>query len=444
MAIKNSDGIYLPGKDFSKLVPIWAFDADDFGLIDNGDDFDNWTVDAGSSVGAGGVTLVEDSSNDFARISISGLSPSTDYWIRVTITAVDGAAGNLVLRGQGEGNADIGEESAPTSPFTVGSAVGDYYVKVTTDAGSSPHVLEFIHDSGTDTNGITFEVSLWDHATPGGNSPVMVLGDRSGGYLESRADAADAIILDADLKTTEVISIGDVAQTATSYAAINDDLETALAGDIYPTAGNHDYDWTPISNAGNYLDYFSHILALSPATGDLRTYYSKVIGNIEYFFFDDNVENTDNGGMGSLAAVQASTMGQWLLNAIAASTARWKVVVIHHPPRSSSSAGGDYTNMAWDWGALGVCLVISGHKHTLEVQDWSDTDEGCIYGVIGMGGGNHHGWGTIDTETLWREESTTTEGCMRIIDDDNFLYVEMWTEGSVLAFRYCIEQITKI
>jgi hypothetical protein len=72
-----------------------VYDAPD-NQITHGANFANWSVDAlGSTKGAGGITLRSDAGN-YAEITVAGLSPNTDYWCRIDITAKSaGVTGEL-------------------------------------------------------------------------------------------------------------------------------------------------------------------------------------------------------------------------------------------------------------------------------------------------------------------------------------------------------------
>ena len=112
-----------------------------------------------------------------------------------------------------------------------------------------------------------------------------------------------------------VIFMGDGADGTTAYAAANDTLKNAIisaGGKIFACDGNHDWDGTIETTFATYYD-----LASNNNGGKL--YYSKVLGEMEFFFINDNPEDTDNAGgiNATVAAFQASTMGQGIVNKIA-------------------------------------------------------------------------------------------------------------------------------
>lgn len=137
------------------------------------------------------------------------------------------------------------------------------------------------------------------------------------------------------------------------------------ANRFWPVLGNHDWD---TANAQPYLNYFT-------LPGNER-YYTLTVGSglIEFFMLDSDGQEPDGNEVNSVQA-------QWLQTRLAASTARWKIVVLHHSPFSS----GRYGSSAWlqwpfkDWGAD---LVLTGHNHAYE----RILKNGFPYLVNGSGG----------------------------------------------------------
>jgi tartrate-resistant acid phosphatase type 5 len=139
---------------------------------------------------------------------------------------------------------------------------------------------------------------------------------------------------------------------------------------FFPTLGNHDWD-TP--GARPYLDYFS-------LPGNER-YYEKVLGKVHLFALDSDPREPDG-------VSPDSVQGVWLRNAMAASTACWKIVVMHHPPYSSG-AHGSSAWMQWPYREWGADLVLTGHDHTYERV----VVGGLTYIVSGLGGNTRYSFG---------------------------------------------------
>jgi tartrate-resistant acid phosphatase type 5 len=71
-----------------------------------------------------------------------------------------------------------------------------------------------------------------------------------------------------------------------------------------------------------------------------------------------------------------------LQNALAGSSAPWKIVYMHHPPYSSGLHGPvEWTR--WPYKEWGASVVLSGHDHTYERL----LVDGFPYFVNGLGGG---------------------------------------------------------
>ncbi len=133
---------------------------------------------------------------------------------------------------------------------------------------------------------------------------------------------------------------------------------------FFPSLGNHDWDTT---GAQPYLDYFT-------LPGNER-YYDFIWGPVHFFALDSDSREPDGVGAGS-------PQGVWLQNALANSSAPWKIVYMHHPPYSSGLHGPvEWTR--WPYKEWGASAVLSGHDHTYERL----LVDGFPYFVYGLGGG---------------------------------------------------------
>jgi hypothetical protein len=132
---------------------------------------------------------------------------------------------------------------------------------------------------------------------------------------------------------------------------------------FFPVLGNHDWGSSgPLA----YLDYFT-------LPGNERT-YDVAKGAVHLFAVDSDPREPDGVDAGSPQA-------RWLCDALAASTARWKLVFLHHPPWSSGRHGpNDWTQ--WSFAACGAHAVFSGHDHHYE----RISRDGIVYFVNGAGG----------------------------------------------------------
>ena len=121
------------------------------------------------------------------------------------------------------------------------------------------------------------------------------------------------------------------------------------------------------AGAKPYLDYFT-----LPGNG---LYYNFVWGPIEFFAVDSDYH--DPAGI-----TATSRQATWLKDALAASTAPWKIVYFHLPPYSSGSVHGSTPELQWPFRAWGATAVLSGHEHTYE----RIIIDGFPYFVDGLGG----------------------------------------------------------
>lgn len=409
-----------------------VYGANDNAIV-HGSSFANWTVDAGSTKDGTGIKLVQLGTSEFAQISISGLAPNTTYWCKCVVDSVSaGANGNLRVIGSPTGGSNF--SAVGGGDFNVNAAVGASYFQLTTDASAGPHLLLLRHATSPDTEWIKFSDFRVFLIPARSSAKVAVLGDRTGSFNATNGTAVDNALLAGAADTLNVVFMGDGADGTTTYASANDTLKNALiaaGGKIYPTDGNHDWDGTNESTFPNYFD-----LASNNNAG--KFYYSKVLGEMEFFFINDNPEDTDNaGGINATAAnFQASTMGQWIVNKIAASTARWKIVVVHHPAYSSSAASSGYASNRWNWSALGVHMVLQAHTHGIERIH----KDGIYFYTVAMGGGAHHNWNTKLAETEFRVESTTTHGYLKLHDGVNDLVLEYFDTAQNLLDRVKISR----
>ncbi len=141
---------------------------------------------------------------------------------------------------------------------------------------------------------------------------------------------------------------------------------------FWPSLGNHDWVAT---GAKPYLDYFT--------LPNNERYYTTQQGNIGIFVVDSDSSEPDGT---SATSIQAS----WLKNAMAASTAKWKLVFFHHAPYTSGVSGGTAA-MNWPFKTWGATAVLSGHDHDYERL----TENGLPYFVDGSGGESLTGYNSI-------------------------------------------------
>lgn len=169
---------------------------------------------------------------------------------------------------------------------------------------------------------------------------------------------------------------------------------------FFPTLGNHDWQ---SDSAQPYLDYFT-------LPGNER-YYDFVWGQIHFFAVDSDGDEPDGVGKNQV-------QGTWLKEALANSTAIWKVVYMHHPPYSSGPHGSSEW-MQWPFKEWGASVVFAGHDHTYERIEV----DGLTYIVNGLGGG-----------PIYSFEHPVPGSLLRYNDDHGAMLVETGSEGMIFYF----------
>jgi hypothetical protein len=105
--------------------------------------------------------------------------------------------------------------------------------------------------------------------------------------------------------------------------------------------------------------------------------------------------------------------------------------------KSTLPAGTGWTHARWDWTGLGVPLVLQSHTHGIERLQ----KDGITFYTVAMGGGNHHGWGTINADTKFREENQTVSGFLKIHDGGSGLVLEYFDTALNLLDRFKVLRV---
>jgi hypothetical protein len=183
---------------------------------------------------------------------------------------------------------------------------------------------------------------------------------------------------------------------------------------MFPSLGNH--DWVA-AGAQPYLDFFT-------LPGNER-YYDHIVGNVHLFCIDSDPNEPDG-------TLSTSVQGQWLQSALAASTARWKVVYFHHPPYSSGVVHGSTPEMQWPFREWGASVVLSGHEHDYERL----IVNGFPYFVNGLGGRSLYTFGTPLPGSAVRYSDDY--GAQLVTADDDSMVFEFYSRTHALIDRYVI------
>jgi len=185
----------------------------------------------------------------------------------------------------------------------------------------------------------------------------------------------------------------------------------ASSNRFFPCLGNHDW----VANGQPHIDYFS-------LPGNER-YYSYRQGPVELFIINSNA---DPDGSSS-----TSTQGRWLQTALAASTARWKLVSVHHPPYSSDVSGAGTPGMRWPYAAWGASAVFAGHDHLYARIHTNN----IVYFINGLGGAPLGGFGGTSAAAV---RYNADYGAMRLEATDTNLIFHFITRGNVVVDTYVL------
>jgi tartrate-resistant acid phosphatase type 5 len=184
---------------------------------------------------------------------------------------------------------------------------------------------------------------------------------------------------------------------------------TSPSNAFFPVPGNHDY--TDGGGIAEYLNYFTLPgagIASSNTSGNER-YYDFIRGPVHFFALDSQ------GALNSASDMAAQRA--WLQAQLAASTARWQIVMLHHAPYSSGQHGSTLA-MQWPFAEWGADAVMAGHDHVYERVHIG----GIPYFVNGLGGKSLYTFGTPVAGSQFRYNGNY--GAMRIRADSEQLAFE--------------------
>lgn len=213
-------------------------------------------------------------------------------------------------------------------------------------------------------------------------------------------------------------------------------FEFALVGDMAPDVVDQawtqlasTYRFVNVGNVGTWASYTNTLQRLKPrlmavaGNADLdpdgglifynrvangARYYTRVQGNVEFFFYNVGWTTVNIGTATGDADgfLEGSTQANWLKAQLAASTATFKVVVIHFPPYSTNTA---YTQLRLPFRTWGASLVVSAHDKNYQRH----IIDGLNYITAGTGSNSHSALGT--TGTGYQAGRSGTAGYLRII-----------------------------
>lgn len=207
--------------------------------------------------------------------------------------------------------------------------------------------------------------------------------------------------------TFQVVAVGDFGRKNHAEKMVSEAIEEwasyrgpdallTLGDNVYPYGSaefvryswTEPYSWVRDHNLEVWGALGNHDVAgdggeaVMEALGMTARYYSKRVGDVEFFILD----GTDPENRSQL---------KWFTHALRVSTAQWKIAVTHFPPYSCSRGGPDGTVLEYFepiWRDR-VDLVLSGHEHNYQRFDLP----GITYIVSGGGGDDLYDAGECPT-----------------------------------------------
>jgi acid phosphatase type 7 len=245
---------------------------------------------------------------------------------------------------------------------------------------------------------------------------AVVVGAGDIASCTSTGDTATAKLLGSISGT--VLALGDNAYAEGSLAQYNDCYGPTWG--LYkartrPAVGNHEYR-TP--GASGYFDYFG------AAAGERgKGYYSFNLGAWHLVTLDSGCKFWDTGyitGVSQCSSQRQADMIAWLKADLAANPTKCTLAYFHQPLFSSGYSSNDASvKPIWDaLYAANADVVLAGHDHIYE-RFAPQTPSGALNQargirefIVGTGGVNHGGLGTIKANSEVR--NTTTYGVLKL------------------------------
>lgn len=234
------------------------------------------------------------------------------------------------------------------------------------------------------------------------------------------------------INSTAVLALGDVQYEFGQYSNFLNFYHPSwgrLKNIIYPAVGNHEYgdsvgssnitpdcdilqSGNPSSYACGYFDYFNGKGNLSGRAGERgKGYYAVNIGDWRLYVINSNCTRT-----GAPGCAAGTDQEKWLKADLTANPKSCQVMAMHHPYISSDTRDFDsFPNLydIWnDFYQAGGDLVLTGHSHFYErfapmnPDRVADPVRGIRQIIVGTGGRNVYGFGTIKPNSEVRDGST--------------------------------------
>lgn len=293
-----------------------------------------------------------------------------------------------------------------TTLGTLGTVARNTWVEIDLTGKITGNGTYSLGGTSTSTNGADYDsrettldpqivVTTGTTPPPSGDPVLVGAGDIAS---SGSGDSATAALIN-NLPNATVFTLGDNVYsngTATEFTNYYDPTWGAFKSRTRPAPGNHDYN---TSGATGYYNYFG-----TQAGPSGRGYYSYDLGNWHIVSLNSEV---------SMAA--GSAQETWLRQDLAASSKPCTAAYWHKPLFTSASNHAPETATRPLFQALydnDAEIVMAGHNHNYErfapmnPQGGLDNTNGIQSFVAGMGGVGFYGFGTIQPNSLARNNDT--------------------------------------
>ena len=234
-------------------------------------------------------------------------------------------------------------------------------------------------------------ILLVNHETPAAATSAVLVGAGDIASCSNSNDEATAKLLDNISGT--VFTTGDNAYTNGTYTQFTNCYHPTWGrhkNRTKPVPGNHEYN---TSGAAGYFRYFSSV----------SSYYAYNLGAWRIYALNSQIDVSST-----------SAQVRWLKNDLAANPKLCVLAYWHHPRWSSGSHYGNNSKYQTLWKTLYDAkaeLVLNGHEHNYERfkemnASGSAASPGLREIVVGTGGINHYGFGSIRSTSQVRNSST--------------------------------------
>jgi 3-phytase len=384
-----------------------------------------------------------DSSADRSLVAQTGFNGLTQDVEGLSIYYRSNGEGYIIASSQGSDNFKVYERQAPhnfvnTVEVTgVGSTDGICVTNVSLGT-FFPYGIFAMHDGTGSPFAIrgcrwedlelAIDTTYWNPRT----SPFVyttntfaVIGDFGTAGDPDVEDVADMV---KGWNPEYVITTGDNSYDSTP---IDDNIGQYYSKFIYPyigsylpsspdknrfwvSVGNHDY-----SDGGGIVAQKAYFPYFVP-----NTYYDIVIGDVHFFMLDSEEFSS-----------YSDDQKTWFDNAVANSTANWRIAAFHQPPYTSGRHPPNTDMRGWPFNENDFHLVFNGHNHHMEHL----TVPGQLtqYCMQGAGGRSLYSFVRDPSPAISEWKFNNQDGACKVIVTQDNITVEFWsTNGTTETLEY--------